>query len=48
MWMVKVVICLVKHHTWIGSGSRYCLRCGKLETRTGFTGTEQRSQEAGI
>ena len=37
MWIFKYLICLVKNHNWVGSGYRYCLRCGKLtqETVTG-------------
>ena len=32
MWIFKYVVCLVsRHHLWIGSVYKYCVRCGKLE-----------------
>ena len=31
MWMFKYMACLFRGHVWIGSRSRYCLRCGSLE-----------------
>jgi len=30
MWVFKYLVCLVKHHDWVGSVYQYCPRCGKL------------------
>jgi hypothetical protein len=31
MWIFKYVKCLAVRHIWVGSHTRYCLRCGKWE-----------------
>lgn len=32
MWIFKYFICLLsRHHLWIGSLYKYCVRCGKIE-----------------
>jgi hypothetical protein len=31
MWRLKYLVCLVTHHSWVGSNYQYCLRCGKLD-----------------
>jgi hypothetical protein len=31
MWIFKYLVCLVNKHQYVGSGYKYCLRCGKLE-----------------
>jgi hypothetical protein len=37
MWIVMYLVCLIKHHLWIGSMYRYCVRCGKLEIEHNHT-----------
>jgi hypothetical protein len=44
MWIIGYLQCLVKHHLWVGSGYRYCLRCGKLE----FDARWSRSEDCGL
>jgi hypothetical protein len=36
MWVFKYLICLVNKHLFVGSGYRYCLRCGKLDLEHQF------------
>ena len=31
MWLFKYLKCLLSSHLWVGSRSRYCLRCGKTD-----------------
>jgi hypothetical protein len=31
MWVFKYLLCLFLKHDYVGSGYKYCLRCGKLD-----------------
>jgi hypothetical protein len=36
MWIFKYMICLFTQHMWVGSSYKYCLRCGKVETKHAY------------
>jgi hypothetical protein len=36
MWIFKYLVCLIKNHAFIGSGYKYCVRCGKLDFEHDF------------
>jgi hypothetical protein len=36
MWIFKYIVCLFYRHIWIGSSNKYCVRCGKAESKDAY------------